>query len=143
VPTPKANARAIRQNEKDASAVRLRLGGHTFDEIAVKLGYTHRSAAAKAVGRAMAATIQEPTDELRRIEVERLDAMLKALWPAAQAGKWLAVDRILAVMDRRARLLGLDAPQRRVVDVITHDAFAQAMRELEAEVADLEDSPAV
>jgi hypothetical protein len=33
-----------------------------------------------------------------------------------------------------ARLMGLDAPTGRAVDVITHDVFMQAIAELEADV---------
>lgn len=134
----KANERTIELAEKEAQALNLRKAGLTFDQIATRLGYNDRSAAAKAVRRSLAATIQEPADELRRLEVERLDAMLAALWPKASNGQWLAIDRCLAIMDRRAKLLGLDAPSRRVVDVVTHDAFAQAMERLEQEVATLE-----
>jgi hypothetical protein len=124
--------------EKERQALDLRKAGVTFEQIANKLGYSDRSGAAKAVRRALTDTIQEPADELRRLECERLDTLLRALWPAAISGKWLAIDRCLSIMDRRARLLGLDAPVRMKHDVITHDAFAQAVAELEAEIVELE-----
>lgn len=133
---PKTTPKQIETIQKEAEAVKLRLAGHTFDQIAQRLGYSDRSGAAKAVRRAMQATIQEPTDELRRIEVERLDALQRALWPAAESGKWLATDRVLTIMDRRARLLGLDAPQRRVVNVIVEDVIDAEIKRLEAKLAD-------
>ena len=34
--------------------------------------------------------------------------------------------------------MGLDAPARRAVDIITHDAFMEAIGNLEREVAELE-----
>jgi hypothetical protein len=46
----------------------------------------------------------------------------------------------LSVMERRAKLLGLDAPVRKTIDVVTHDAFSKAMEELEGEIAALEAS---
>ena len=45
-------------------------------------------------------------------DLDRLDVLLDALWEQATGPKAKAhvVDRILAIMDRRAKLLGLDAP---------------------------------
>lgn len=45
-------------------------------------------------------------------DLERIDELIAALWTEAKRGKWLAIDRIIALMERRARLLGLDAPHR-------------------------------
>jgi len=47
---------------------------------------------------------------LRALELLRLDELLNALWDTAIAGDLKAVDRVLKVMERRAKLLGLDAP---------------------------------
>lgn len=44
------------------------------------------------------------------IEVDRLDAMHKALWPLASTGVAGAIDRVLAISKERRKLLGLDAP---------------------------------
>jgi hypothetical protein len=55
-------------------------------------------------------TLQEPADEVRRIEVERLDKLMLSLWPEAQTGNIKAIETILGIMARRAKLLGLDAP---------------------------------
>lgn len=124
--------------QKEARAMELRMTGAKYKQIAEAVGYRSEASAYKAVKRAMLRTIQEPADELRKLEVERLDQMLMALWRDAMNGKWLAIDRCLKIMERRAVMLGLDAPQRRVVDVITHDAFAEAMEELNKEIAQLE-----
>ena len=55
-------------------------------------------------------------------QVGRLDAMLTALWPAAEAGDPKAVQTLLAVEDRRAKLLGIDAAVRKAVDLTTGGA---------------------
>jgi hypothetical protein len=57
--------------------------------------------------------VQEPAEELRTMEVARLDQMLLGLWPKAIKGDTWAVDRVLKIMERRAALLGLDAPVKR------------------------------
>jgi hypothetical protein len=51
----------------------------------------------------------EPFEQLRLMEVMRLDEMLAGLYGSAMAGDVAAVDRVLSIMARRARLLGLDA----------------------------------
>jgi hypothetical protein len=45
-------------------------------------------------------------------ELARLAAAEAAIWPQILAGKWLAIDRLLAIQDRRAKYLGLDAPAK-------------------------------
>lgn len=138
---PRTTKNAIALVERRVKALELRKSGLTFEQIGDACN-TSRSTAHEDVVIAMRETIQEPADEVRRIELERLDVMLAALWPKATTTgdrqQARAVEQCLSIMDRRARLLGLDAPTRRVVDLVTHDAFAQAMAELEAEIAELE-----
>jgi hypothetical protein len=49
-----------------------------------------------------------------------------------------AITTALRTTSERAKLLGLRAPPKRRVDVITDDALTEAIRELEAEIAELE-----
>jgi hypothetical protein len=46
--------------------------------------------------------------EIFEIEMSRLDDLLAAIWDKALAGKLDAIDRVLKIMDRRAKLAGLD-----------------------------------
>ena len=46
-----------------------------------------------------------------------------------------AIAQLLRVQERKARLMGVEAPTPRAVDVITHDAFMEAIADLEADVA--------
>jgi len=97
---------------KQAQALELRKAGHSFDQIAAKLGYANGGGAYKAVEAGLKATLQEPADELRQLEITRLDTMLSALWPKVKKGEHGAIDRALKVGERRAALVGLDAPTR-------------------------------
>lgn len=111
----KASGNAISVAERQARAVELRKSGHTFQQIADQLGYAGHQGAYKAVMSALKKTLQEPADELRTLELERLDAMLNSLWPqimARNAYTPRAVEVALKVMDRRAALIGLDAPKQ-------------------------------
>lgn len=129
----KASSNALNTIERQARAVELRKSGHTFQQIADELGYAGHQGAYKAVMAALKKTLQEPTDELRSLELERLDTMLRSLWPAiiaANAYTPRTVEVALKVMDRRAALLGLDAPKQ-VEDhrTVTITVMAQQLAE--------------
>jgi hypothetical protein len=93
---------------KRERAVELRLAGATYHQIAKELGYNSHTSAMRAVEAAIARRTSESAALIKAQELARLDQMLLGLWPAARRGDALAVDRVLRVMDRRARYLGLD-----------------------------------
>ena len=67
-----------------------------------------------------------------------MDALQHAVWDKALDGDLSAMDRVIKIMDRRARLLGLDAPQQVAVnngvdvdiDGAVDKLIAVAMREV-------------
>lgn len=104
---------------RSAEALKMRLSRHTYDEIADRLGYSNRSAARKAVEREIAKVPREAAKELLTQELEALDALQRTVMPLVlspgtmrngkpKAPDMWALDRVLAIMDRRARLMGLD-----------------------------------
>jgi len=52
-------------------------------------------------------------DEAKGKDLQRTERLIQALWGDALKGKWLATDRVLSLMQHRAKLLGLEAPQKR------------------------------
>ncbi|GAA1281338.1 hypothetical protein [Saccharothrix xinjiangensis] len=107
--------------ERRARAVQLRIAGASLDEIAAALNYggssteSRRAAVSKDLKRAWEAAREAQAAsavELRELELARLDRIQRGVWPMAVAGDTKAVRAVLGVMDRRARLLGLDAPTR-------------------------------
>ena len=94
--------------ERQMEALKLRASGMRYQDISDQLGYKTPGGAYKAVKTALVKTLQEPADDLRKLEVERLDELLVGLWPNKH--KPIYTDRILRLMERRAKLLGLDAP---------------------------------
>ena len=96
--------------QRQTEALRLRQQGKTFAEIAQALGYSDPSGARNAVMAALREATTEPNNEMRALELTRLDALHAALWPLALAGELGATDRILKIMERRAKIMGLDAP---------------------------------
>lgn len=111
-PESTTSRRILKGREREQAAVKLRMGGATYDEIGSSLGITAPTAyraVKRAIGRVIAKT-SEDADQLRTLELQRLDKLLLALWPRASRGDDAAVDRVLRVMERRAKLRGLDAP---------------------------------
>lgn len=108
----KTSAKRLEAVAKQRQALELRKAGVGFEEIARQLGYAGPSGAYKAVQTALRNTIQQPADELRRLEVARLDRLLLGIWGDASRGDVVKLDRVLRIMQRRADLLGLDAPKR-------------------------------
>ena len=108
----RASPRRIVGAERRAQALELRKAGASYEQIARQVGYSNRGNAYRAVMLGLAEVTQEPALEVQKLELERLDAMLLGLWPQARRGEGAAVDRVLRIMERRAKLLGLDAEQK-------------------------------
>lgn len=101
-----------KQRERDALDMRTR--GFTYDRIADALGVS-RQGAADCVKRALAALkadTEELAEEVRDLELRRLDRLLEIAQTAADQGELAAVDRVLRIQERRSKYLGLDAPTR-------------------------------
>jgi hypothetical protein len=107
---PKTSERRLDAADRQRRALELRRSGASFDAIAATLGYRSKSGAFKAVMTGLRATLREPSEELRVLELERLDALLRGIWATACAGDPQALDRALRIAERRAKLLALDGP---------------------------------
>lgn len=130
--------RMIAAQRKANEAVELRAAGLTFGQIATQLGYPSEGNAWRAVMKVLKNSAPESTDQVRQMEVRRLDAMFRPLYVQALRGDRLAVDRCLKIMERRAGLLGLDAPIRIQQMVITEDQIREGIARLRQEVEVLE-----
>jgi len=100
-----------------AELVKARISGMTFQQLADAFGYVDRSAAARAYDRAVHNTVWESLDEMRKLESMRLDDLHFLLWPSAMQGDIPAINAILKIMERRAKLWGLDAPTKIMADI--------------------------
>jgi hypothetical protein len=120
--------------ERDAQALELRAAGLSFRQIARQLGCS-TTAAHRRVTRGLDRTLREPADHVRTLELQRLDQLqahavevLRGRHVVIQGGR-VVVDRqgqpytdhgpvlaaiaaLLRIAERRARLLGLDAPSK-------------------------------
>lgn len=111
--TPRARAREAETDlnvaMKEQQVVLLRLEGLEFDVIADRLGYSHRSAAHKAYRRCLARIPETAARQARQEQELRLNVALAAIWPHVAKGAQWAIESMLSIEERRAKLLGLDA----------------------------------
>jgi hypothetical protein len=119
------------QLDRELAVVELRREGKTWQQIAEVVNYATAMGAWKAYQRACQRTLQEPTDEARRIELDRLDALQRTYWEPAVEGNLRAADFVLRVIDRRARILGIDAPQKIQAEVVNYDGIGSIDAEVD------------
>lgn len=137
--------RSLTTAQRDAKAARLRSRGWQYPRIAAELGFNHKADAYNAVQRVLKDTVREAGDEIRTIELTRLDTLYDAAMDVLErehvtvsngrvvtlhdlplpddAPVLAAIDRLLKIQERRARLLGLDAPTKAAIS-ITPDRLA-------------------
>ncbi len=150
--------------ERRAKLIQERLKGRLFEDIWEELGYASRSAATKDFHRAFELRIADQRTSVevyRELELTRLDQYTLeaiqvlhtrhyAITPSGKVGRHpetdevliddgptlAALDRLLKIQARRARLLGLDAPQK--MEVLTIDAIDARIDELNQQLAALD-----
>jgi DNA-binding CsgD family transcriptional regulator len=100
--------------ERRVESLQLRKKGFSYFEIGEKLdvsGRTVRRDVQKYL-EIIAQTCTETAEEVREIELQRLDGLWTVAHDKAIKGDLPAIDRCLRIQERRAKLLGLDAVQR-------------------------------
>ncbi len=115
MPPRDANAgKAEAATERRLHAFELRKAGASYRAIGQALGISHVQARRDVewVLADLNRQTRSVAENYRRLQLERLNDMLLALWPAVRQGDPTAIHRALAVMEREAKLLGLDAPAK-------------------------------
>lgn len=124
-PTNDTSPAAIIQAHREVEVVKLRLQGLDMRSIARRMGLVSEKTGQPKVAtvhamltRALQRWFAEDVEELRSMEMARLDKITERIWPIIEreGGKGdddrslRAIERYLAVSERRAKLVGLDAP---------------------------------
>lgn len=107
------SARKVKATDREVTIMQLRIGGARYEQIAERLGIAP-STVGRALKRAMGRWQDQATElagEMVWLQLERLDRLLVALWKDASSGNVGAIDRVLKIEERRAKLLGLDLAQ--------------------------------
>jgi DNA-binding Lrp family transcriptional regulator len=118
----------------------MKLSGMTYRQIAevVKLA---PSTVYERIKKRIAEEVQPLADELRAVEVDRLDRWLRRLDAQIEADQYVArnVEVAVRVSERRAKLLGIDAPEKveAVITEVTQEdiALGELVREAQAAAA--------
>jgi hypothetical protein len=129
---PRDNTNIVRaRNRKANAAVQLRIAGASWAEIAETLGYPTPRAALVATEKALEKEMktEESQTHMRSLAGKRLERVLRSVWAKAidpsHPEHLLAVDRVRLLIDRHAKLYGLDAPQQFVVNSPTQIELEQ------------------
>jgi hypothetical protein len=120
--SPRGSSAVARARDRKANAaIQLRIAGADWNEIAQALGYPTARAALVATERALEKELhtEESQKAMRAMSGKRLERLLRGVWTKAidpaHPEHLLAVDKARQLIDRHAKLYGLDAPTEFVV----------------------------
>jgi hypothetical protein len=118
----------VEMRQRESEIVELRTEGFVWREIAQRVNMS-TAGVAKAYDRALTRIIAPSIERHRTTELDRLDILQRVYWQPAINGNLRAADFVLRVIEKRAKLLGLDAPIKIQTEVVTYDGT-----DLDAEV---------
>lgn len=119
--TVNADLESKDRSSRQEAAVAMRIAGATYSEIARVLEYASPTLARQAVERSIAATVGSPEsrEHQRFLESRRLERLMRSLWNKATDENndehLAAIRTAVALIDRHAKLNGLDQPSEMVV----------------------------
>lgn len=113
----KTSVLRITTAERRLKALDLRKKGFSYTQIGTKLDCSRQTACRYVISEleALADKCREEAAQVRDLELQRLDALYLVAYAEVEEGNVPAIDRCLRIMERRAKLLGLDAAEK--VDV--------------------------
>ena len=127
--TQKASPRRIKAKQKMTEAVRLRVAGYTFKQIAELVGYQNPANAARVIYKYMDELEQETRltiEAQRELENERLDHLTYTVWthidqcreqdPGANLVPFYNL--LVRISERRSKLNGLDMTEQRLATAL-------------------------
>lgn len=106
------NPSKVDRNRRVRDALELRKAGVPYQAIAERLGWKSSASAYKAVKKALEDQINEPAEELRQMEIERLNHLLMLIWAKIQQGDMRSIEQAMRVMERISTLRGMDQAQK-------------------------------
>jgi predicted transcriptional regulator len=110
----KSSVRRIRTTEKTLKALELRKRGMNYTQIGEKLGCARSTACRYVLSELenLADKCREEAAHVRDLELQRLDDSTSSHTRGRGRDDLPAIDRCLRIMERRAKLLGLDAAEK-------------------------------
>jgi hypothetical protein len=148
-------ARTIEARERDYKALDMHRRGFTYRQIGAELGWTSTASVGPAISRALKEMTKVDPDEIVKVMRDRLDDYRRQAWRVlgrthyvtTQSGAVArhpvtgdplvddapvlqALDRLLKYDVEERKMLGVDAPTKTRVEVITESDVDAAIREL-------------
>lgn len=119
----RADSGALDVEDRRRQVIALLLAGVSQKDAARTLNLSSDiiSGDVKAIRQQWRAERSEDLNALIQLELSRLDRLQMGHWENAIRGGVQATDACLKIIDRRIRLLGLDAPERHRVEVTNTD----------------------
>jgi predicted transcriptional regulator len=116
---------------RSADIFQRRLGGKTIRQIASEFGITAGgvSKILKKEYDKVHKRARESADQIKQLHLERLDFMYSCLMPGMLAGNSRSIDMATKVLERMARLEGLDAPEKKQVDITVEYTDAELVQQ--------------
>ena len=117
MPESKTSKRRISAVVKGTEALGMRMKGHTFDEIAQKLGYASKSGAYGAVMAALDRVPSPQAEQYRSMNLERLNYLRTKIEASIDNGDLQAMYMEINIQKEEAKLVGtyVATTQRREV----------------------------
>ena len=118
-PVPdKTSLDKIARTARELEVLDMRVQGNSLRAIGAALDPPCSGPAVyKTLTKALARYPTEKVDQMRAVDLQRLDEALLAIYPAVTAGDIAAIDRMLSIMQRRARLMGVDVQPERLFSI--------------------------
>ena len=134
----KLKASEVERAIRDRRIIQQRQAGRALHDIAEEFGLSNQTVG-KIINERLVQTIRlrdAEVDILRQQELDRLDAVQFAAWTMAKEGHIDSLKIVMNAIDRRCKLLGLDAPQQ--MEIISVGAIEAEIRRInrQLEVAD-------
>lgn len=109
----RTGVQAALRSERAAEILQKRLAGWTLEKIAASQSpRLSPQRIYQIISVTLTEHLHEPLEEVRALELQRLDELTRAVWAKALDGDLGAVAATLKILERRAALLGLNAPVR-------------------------------
>lgn len=115
--TSKAHSKHLERQEE---ALQFRIVGLSYSKIATQMGIS-KTCAHKLVVKALAdsaSRVDKSADDLRDLELERLDKLLLGIWTEAIKGSPSHSAQALKIMEQRQKLTGIQAAPQVLGEII-------------------------
>ncbi len=125
-----------------AECLEMRRQGYSYAQISERTGLKSPQIA-QIIQQSLQNMLEADGEDVKRLELQRLDEIFKNAYARATTGNFslAAVDACMRIMERRAKLLGLDAPVRTInehnLNLLSDDELDAKLAQLSGDIIDV------